>query len=95
MKLNSFWNWVTANIGYHHIHHLNSRIPFYRLPEAMAAIPELQEPTITTLNPKDIISCLKLKVWDPEQNRMITLREVRAIRSALLRREPDPAIVAG
>lgn len=71
MKMNWFWKWVTANIGYHHIHHLNSRIPFYRLPETMKAIPELQHPTVTTLNPSDIISCLKLKVWDAEQNRMI------------------------
>jgi omega-6 fatty acid desaturase (delta-12 desaturase) len=71
MKMSPFWNWVTANIGYHHIHHLNSRIPFYRLPEAMANIPELQEPTVTSLNPRDIVTCLKLKVWDPDQNKMI------------------------
>ena len=31
--------WFTASIGYHHIHHLNARIPFYRLPEAKSAIP--------------------------------------------------------
>lgn len=70
MKMNFFWNWMTANIGYHHIHHLNSRIPFYRLPEAMKAMPELQGATITSLKPKDIIACFKLKVWDPEQNKM-------------------------
>lgn len=79
MKMNRFWRWVTANIGYHHVHHLNSRIPFYRLPEAMAAIPELQNAKITTLNPSDIISCLRLKVWDPEQNKMIGMSEIRAI----------------
>ncbi len=78
MKLNLFWRWVTANIGYHHIHHLNARIPFYRLPEAMAAIPELANPRITTLNPLEIIACLRLKVWDPEQGKMIGLREMKA-----------------
>ena len=71
MDLNPFMQWVTANIGFHHIHHLNSKIPFYRLPEAMAAIPELQEPKTTSLMPSDIIACLKLKVWDPEKNSMI------------------------
>ena len=34
MKLNRVMRWITGNIGYHHIHHLNVRIPFYRLPEA-------------------------------------------------------------
>jgi acyl-lipid omega-6 desaturase (Delta-12 desaturase) len=51
MRLNSLMQWFTGNIGYHHIHHLNERIPFYPLPEAMAAIPELQSPATTTLSP--------------------------------------------
>jgi len=63
--------WFTANIGYHHIHHLNSRIPFYRLPEVIAAIPELKPPKTTTLHPMEILRCLRLKVWDPEANRMV------------------------
>lgn len=78
MKLDPFTNWVTANIGYHHIHHLNSRIPFYRLPEAMAHFSELQNVTVTTLHPRDIIACLKLKVWDPEQGRMLQMHEIKA-----------------
>lgn len=73
MKTNAFWAWVTANIGYHHVHHLNSRIPFYRLPEVMNALPELQGATITTLSINDIRACLKLKVWDPAQQKMIGL----------------------
>jgi omega-6 fatty acid desaturase (delta-12 desaturase) len=71
MKMNFFWRWVTANIGYHHIHHINSRIPFYRLPEVMSIFPEMQKAKTTTLYPKDIIACFKLKVWDPEKNEMI------------------------
>ena len=77
MAMNPFWQWVTANIGFHHIHHINSRIPFYRLPEAMVKIPELQKVTITTLNPSDIIKCLRLKVWDVKQNKMIGLKEIK------------------
>jgi omega-6 fatty acid desaturase (delta-12 desaturase) len=75
MAMNPFLEWVTANIGYHHIHHLNSRIPFYRLPEAMAKIPELQTAKVTTLKPSDIIACLRLKLWDPTQNKMVPLPE--------------------
>jgi len=76
MAMNPFFEWVTANIGYHHIHHLNSRIPFYRLPEAMAKIPELQTPKITTLKPWDIAACLRLKLWDPDLNKMVPLTKI-------------------
>ena len=76
MELNPFMQWVTANIGYHHIHHLNAKIPFYRLPEAMAAIPELQKAKVTTLSPSDIAACLRLKVWDADLNRMIGFDEL-------------------
>jgi omega-6 fatty acid desaturase (delta-12 desaturase) len=76
MKMNFFWQWVTANIGFHHIHHLNSKIPFYRLPEAMKAVPELQNPKITTLNPSDIIKCLRLKIWDADKNQMVPLSAI-------------------
>lgn len=77
MKLNKFLTWVTANIGYHHIHHMNARIPFYRLPETMKAIPELQQVKQTSLNPADIYRCLRLAVWDPEQGRMLKRSELK------------------
>jgi acyl-lipid omega-6 desaturase (Delta-12 desaturase) len=73
MKMNRLMAWFTANIGYHHIHHLNSRIPFYRLPEIMKALPELQNAKTTSLNLKEIYACLRLKVWDPEKNKMVAL----------------------
>ncbi len=76
MKTNPIMTWFTANIGYHHIHHLNSRIPFYRLPEALREMPELQTASMTSLHPMDIYRCLRLKVWDVEAQRMIGLRHV-------------------
>ena len=71
MKLGPVMGWFTANIGLHHVHHLNAAIPFYRLPEAMAAIPELQHPGVTSLRPRDIVACFHLKLWDPEQGQMV------------------------
>jgi omega-6 fatty acid desaturase (delta-12 desaturase) len=68
--------WFTGDIGYHHVHHLNLAIPFYRLSEAMAAIPELQHPVITTLVPRDILACLRLKLWDEGAGHMIGFRDV-------------------
>ena len=72
MKLGPIMNYFTGNIGYHHVHHLNHRIPFYRLPEAMAGIPELQEPAgVTSLSLRDIRACFRQKLWDPDLNRMV------------------------
>ena len=75
MKLNPIMRWFTGNIGYHHIHHLNVRIPFYRLPEAMKAIPELQSPVTTTLSFRDIRACFRCCLWDPGLQRMVSYRE--------------------
>ncbi len=66
----AWMHWFTANIGYHHVHHLNAKIPFYRLPEAMQAMPELQQPRTTSLHPVEVMRCLRLKVWDVEKGRM-------------------------
>lgn len=74
LEMNAVMNWFTGNIGYHHIHHVNHHIPFYRLKEAMEQIKELQNPKTTTLMPKDIIACLKLKVWDSELGKMTALK---------------------
>jgi omega-6 fatty acid desaturase (delta-12 desaturase) len=76
LRMSPFMNWVSANIGYHHIHHLNARIPFYRLPEAMAAIPALQNPRTTSFAIKDIVASLKLKVWDEDQQSMVSLKNI-------------------
>lgn len=78
MKLNPVMAWFTANIGYHQIHHVNARIPFYRLPEVYDSIPEFDQAKRTSLTPKAIHDCFKCKVWDPESGRMIGRREIYA-----------------
>jgi omega-6 fatty acid desaturase (delta-12 desaturase) len=75
MVMNPVMSWFTANIGYHHIHHINARIPFYRLPEVMESIPELQKVKTTSFKIKDIISCFHLKLWDVQRNMMVGLDE--------------------
>ena len=76
LKTNPLMAWFTANIGYHHIHHLNARIPFYRLAEVFQKIPALQHPCTTSLSPVEIFRCLRLKVWDVEAQRMIPLSQL-------------------
>lgn len=71
MEVGPLLAWFTANIGYHHVHHLNPSIPFYRLPEAMEALPELQTPGRTTLSLRSIATCFRLNLWDPASHRMV------------------------
>lgn len=77
LRLGRVFRWFTGNIGFHHVHHVNSLIPFYALPEAMAAVPELQHPTITSLWPRDIVACFRANVWDEANERMIRYRDVQ------------------
>jgi acyl-lipid omega-6 desaturase (Delta-12 desaturase) len=67
--------WFTANIGVHHIHHLCSRIPFYRLPAAMRDHAELAPMGRLTL--KQSIACVRLVLWDEQAGRLISFRECR------------------
>ncbi len=76
LKTGPIMAWFTGNIGYHHIHHLNHRIPFYRLPEIYHDIPELQQAKTTTLHPRDIFRCFRLKVWCVETQRMTGVRGI-------------------
>ena len=82
MRLNKVMQWFTGNIGFHHIHHLNVRIPFYRLPEAMEAIPELQSPVTTTLSPRDIRDCFRCCLWDEDSQRVVSYREAARLAAA-------------
>ena len=78
LKMGPVMRWFTGNIGFHHIHHLNPKIPFYRLPAAMRAIPELQHPVVATLHPRAIVASFRLKLWDPDQGRMVGYRAAAA-----------------
>jgi omega-6 fatty acid desaturase (delta-12 desaturase) len=82
IRMGRLMRWFTGNIGYHHVHHLNPKIPFYRLPEAMGAIKELQAPVMTSLRPRDIISCLRLMLWDPITEQHVSWKQGRSLLKA-------------
>ena len=67
--------WFTANIGVHHVHHLCSRIPFYRLPLALRRHPDLVNVGRLTLGQS--FACVRLVLWDETARRLITFRELR------------------
>lgn len=62
--------WFTANIGVHHVHHLVSGIPFYRLPEVLRAYPQLVG--INRLTASQTFATLRLALWDESQRRMVS-----------------------
>ncbi|UCC27059.1 MAG: fatty acid desaturase [Gemmatimonadales bacterium] len=67
--------WITANIGIHHVHHLNARIPNYKLQECMEAYPEFQR--VTRIGIRDSWRLTRLALWDGEANELISFREAR------------------
>ncbi len=68
--------WITGNIGLHHIHHLNSMVPNYRLQECLDALPELANVNRLTL--RESLGCVRLTLWDEDRRRLVGYREAMA-----------------
>ena len=75
--LPAFLRWFTANIGVHHVHHLSSRIPYYRLPHVLRDHPELHN--IGRLTLLQSFRCVHLVLWDETRQRLVSFREARAV----------------
>lgn len=69
--------WFTANIGIHHVHHLASRIPYYRLPEVMHDFPELEGVSRLTL--RQSLGCVRLVLWDELEQRLVSFSEMARV----------------
>jgi omega-6 fatty acid desaturase (delta-12 desaturase) len=67
--------WLTGHIGVHHVHHLSSRVPFYRLPAVLRDHPELRGLGRLTL--LDSLRCVRLVLWDEEHRRLVSFRGAR------------------
>jgi omega-6 fatty acid desaturase (delta-12 desaturase) len=79
--------WFTANIGVHHVHHLSSRIPYYRLPEVLRDHPELAGVGRLTL--LQSLGCVRLVLWDESRKRLVSFGEMR--RNAVVDASASPA----
>jgi acyl-lipid omega-6 desaturase (Delta-12 desaturase) len=66
--------WFTANIGVHHVHHLSSRIPYYRLREVLRDHPKLSE--VGRLGFLESLGCVRLVLWDEGRRRLVSFREM-------------------
>jgi omega-6 fatty acid desaturase (delta-12 desaturase) len=79
LELPALLRWFTANIGIHHVHHLSSRIPFYRLPEVLRAHPRLR--TLNRITASQTLRTLGLVLWDGNERRLVSFHRAAEIAS--------------
>lgn len=71
--------WMTANLGMHHVHHLYSRMPFYRMPEVLRDFPPLAAAQRMTI--RQSLVNVRLHLWDEQGHRLLTWAQARALRA--------------
>jgi acyl-lipid omega-6 desaturase (Delta-12 desaturase) len=76
-QLPAVLQWFTGNIGFHHIHHLSSRIPNYFLARCLRENPAFQVKPITL---RSSLRSLRLRLWDEQSRRMIGFKELSRLR---------------
>ena len=76
-KLPKLLQWVTGNIGFHHVHHLAPRVPNYHLEAAHESIPPLQKATTITLTKS--LESIRYKLYDTNNKKFVTFKEAEAI----------------
>lgn len=79
-KLPKVLQWITGNIGYHHVHHLSPRVPNYKLEEVHNNTKPLQNvPTITI---STSLTSLRFRLWDERKKQFISFREMKALQQS-------------
>ena len=73
-KLPKLWTWLTGYIGYHHIHHLSSKIPNYHLVKCADENPVLMK-HVETVSFTESLKMIFNKLWDEENQRMISFSD--------------------
>lgn len=74
-KLPKLLQWVTGNIGLHHVHHVRPAIPNYNLQQCYDDIPELQAVKPVTI--RSSLNSLGLGLWDEERRRLVSFRSLK------------------
>lgn len=77
--------WITGNIGYHHVHHLSPRVPNYNLAKTHENIEPLQQATKITLGTS--LTSIRFRLYDEANNTFVSFKEAN-IRSKRQAKEP-------
>jgi omega-6 fatty acid desaturase (delta-12 desaturase) len=75
-KLPKLLQWITGNIGFHHVHHLSPKVPNYNLEKAHNATPPLQKATTITLSTS--LKALHFRLWDEENKCFISFKQMKS-----------------
>lgn len=88
-KLPKFVQFLTGNIGFHHVHHLSPRIPNYKLEEAHEHTEPLRN--VPTISLKTSLKSLRFRLWDEENKSFVSFKEVKALKKkrVAVRVEPE------
>jgi len=68
--------WLTANIGFHHIHHLSTKVPNYRLDQVHRENPEFWQAKRLTI--RSSLGCWRLALWDEDRRKLVSFRAAAA-----------------
>ncbi|WP_108836583.1 fatty acid desaturase [Tateyamaria sp. Alg231-49] len=74
--LPSVLQWLSGNIGIHHVHHLYSRIPFYRLPEVLRDHDILASSNRMTI--RQSLQSARLHLWDENHKKLVSFGQAKA-----------------
>ncbi|MUG44252.1 fatty acid desaturase [Paenibacillus woosongensis] len=90
-KLPKILQWITGNIGFHHVHHLSPKVPNYNLEKAHEATPPLQKATTITI--RTSLQSLRFRLWDERSKTFVSFKELREVRrkpTATAGHKPSP-----
>ncbi|WP_018758572.1 fatty acid desaturase [Paenibacillus terrigena] len=74
-KLPKLLQWMTGNIGFHHVHHLSPKVPNYLLEQAHNDTPPLQHATTITL--RTSLQSLRFRLWDEERKTFVSFKQIK------------------
>ncbi|WP_055109318.1 fatty acid desaturase [Paenibacillus ihumii] len=88
-KLPKILQWITGNIGFHHVHHLSPKVPNYNLEKAHEATPPLQKATTITI--RTSLKSLRFRLWDERSKTFISFKELKEVqRKPTVGHSPSP-----
>lgn len=88
-KLPKVLQWVTGNIGFHHVHHLSPKVPNYYLEQVHESATPLQQATTVTI--RSSIKALRFRLWDKESKSLVSFQEIKPMvkKASLQKRQPS------
>ena len=76
-KLPKLLQWVTGNIGFHHVHHLSPKVPNYYLEQVHESTPPLQQATTITI--RTSLKALRFRLWDETSKHLLVFKKIKPL----------------